>query len=123
MKIRVDGERSIRLESGGEELEIVAPAPGPGFSPLHMLAASLATCTLAVLNGWAAAAGLETAGLQLAVAWDYDEEPRRVRAFRLDLTWPGLPAERRAAALRAAHHCTVEATLVRATPVHVNLEP
>jgi uncharacterized OsmC-like protein len=112
MRILIRGEQEIVLEPGGADLEIEAAAPGLHFSPLHMLAASLATCTYAVLAGWAERAEIDVADLRLGITWDYVEDPYRVGEFRMALVWPGLPEPRRAAALQVASHCTVEHTLL-----------
>jgi uncharacterized OsmC-like protein len=111
MRVIVTGEEAIRVGAGGEGLEIELATPGLYFSPLHMLAASLAGCTLAVLHSWAMQGDLSTAGLEVALAWEYVENPFRVGRYDLTLHWPGLPEGRRAAARRVAEHCTVENTL------------
>lgn len=103
---------------GGSELAI---EPGEGahvhFSPLHMLAASLATCTASVLASWADQAELDPADLAIDLEWDYVDDPYRVGEYRLELSWPSLPENRRAAALLVAQHCTVEATLKHPTTI------
>jgi uncharacterized OsmC-like protein len=111
MRVIVTGEEAIRVGAGGEGLEIELAAPGLHFSPLHMLAASLASCTLAVLHAWAMQGDLPTADLEIALDWEYVDDPFRVGRYDLTLHWPGLPEGRRAAALRVAEHCTVKNTL------------
>lgn len=112
MLIRLDGETRIRVELGADAgLAVESGDEHVHFSPLHMLAASLATCTLAVLVAWAEHAKLDLDGLAVDVEWDYVEEPYRVGEYRMEIRWPGLAEERRAAALRVARHCTVEHTL------------
>jgi putative redox protein len=111
MRLILADEHRIQLKALDDpefELEAVG---GVSFSPLHMLAGSLGTCTAAVLTGWARQAELGTSGLELQVTWDYVDDPYRVGRFEVDIHWPELPEERRAAALRAAEHCTVEQTL------------
>nr|PZN90873.1 MAG: hypothetical protein DIU52_06125 [bacterium] len=76
-----------------------------------MLAASLATCTAAVVIGWAQRAGLPWADLSIEVEWEYVDDPYRVGRYDVTLRWPGLPPGREGAALRVAQHCTVENTL------------
>lgn len=121
MKLILQGEREIRLQAAGDELEIESPDPSVHFSPLHMLAASLATCTMSVLVGWAGQAQIDVAGLEIGLEWEYVEDPYRVGGYRMTIDWPGLPEPRRAAALRAAHQCTVENTLQHVTSVEVGL--
>jgi len=124
MQLLLEGERRIRLDlDGSAELSIDAGPEGTAFSPLHMLAASLATCTASVLLSWAEQASLATDGLTLTVDWEYVEDPYRVGGYRMALIWPGLPERRRAAALRVAEQCTVEQTLRLPTPVETRFEP
>lgn len=118
MRIEVRGETEITVRPAGDALEIEATEKG-AFGPLEMLAASLGTCTVAVLQSWARQAGLEDDGLVLTVRWDYVEDPYRVGAYRIEIAWPELPKERRTAARRVAAHCSVKNTL--ATPPEIQV--
>jgi uncharacterized OsmC-like protein len=112
MRIVVSSETEIQVQmTGGAELEIESSAPGLQFSPLHMLAASLATCTLSVLLSWAMQAGHDFNDLELGLSWEYVEDPYRVGSYAMEVRWPSLPVNRRDSALRVAQHCTVEHTL------------
>lgn len=111
MRLILADERRLQLKGLDEPGFEVEAVGGVSFSPLHMLAGSLATCTAAVLTGWARQAELDAGGLELDVGWEYVEDPYRVGRFEVDIRWPDLPEERRAAALRAAELCTVEQTL------------
>jgi uncharacterized OsmC-like protein len=112
VKLILEGETRIRLiYDDSLELGVESPDPLVHFSPLHMLAASLATCTMAVLLAWADTIRLGTDGLEVALEWDYAEGPYRVGEYRTRLTWPALPESRRPVALRIVEQCTVEATL------------
>ena len=111
MRIILDGEQELRVQATGFGLEVESTDPAVGFSPLHMLAASLATCTVSVLANWAAQAELELEDLEIGIAWEYVEDPYRVGRYDMVINWPSLPVPRRAAAERVARHCTVEHTL------------
>lgn len=119
MRIILSGETEIQVQLGGAQLEIETGAPGVTFSPLHMLAASLATCTLSVLLSWALPAGLEIEDLELRLTWEYVDEPYRVGNYDLSIHWPSLPANRREAALRVSQYCTVKNTL--AVPPRIDI--
>jgi uncharacterized OsmC-like protein len=111
MRLILEGEDRVRLTEvadAGFEIESVADV---ALSPFHMLAGSMATCTASVLAAWAVGSGLDTAGLQIGLGWDYAEDPYRVGRIQMEIRWPDLPEGRRAAALRAAEHCTVTQTL------------
>ena len=110
MKLFLESETRIRL-THENSLELAIEASQHHFSPLHMLAASLATCTMAVLLAWADTIKLDGSGLALTLEWSYAEGPYRVGEYRMSIDWPGLPERRRAVALRVAEQCTVDATL------------
>jgi uncharacterized OsmC-like protein len=122
MRIILESETSVRLAAGSEGV-VLEPARGVALSPFHLLAASLATCTWSVLMGWAGAASLDVAGLELVVAWEFGGDPVRVEEMRMGVEWPGLPAGRRGAAERAARQCTVHHTLEHGSRVVTRVLP
>lgn len=119
MRIVLESEHAIRLVPDDEAFGFEAREAG--LSPFHLLAASLATCTFSVLHGWAHHAGLDLEGLEIGVAWELGDDPVRVTGMDMDLHWAALPPERRAAAVRAAAHCTVHNTLSHATIVETRM--
>ena len=122
MRLILEGGQRIRLQGTGAGLEIESADPAVQFSPLHMLAASLATCTFSVLVGWAHQARLDVTGLEIGLEWEYYENPFRVGRYEMTVRWPGLPEERRTAALRVAEHCTVEQTLRIPPEIELRIE-
>jgi uncharacterized OsmC-like protein len=112
VKITLLSDERIRLEGGAGPLTIEADDPQRYYSPFHMLASSLATCVFSVLHSWADNASLSPEDLAIEVEWEFAEDPYRVGALRLELLWPSLPEQRRTAAERAAHLCTVHHTLL-----------
>ena len=111
MKITLISDDAIRLEPTDGPLTIEADTAERSYSPFHMLASALATCTMSVLYSWATHAGLSIDDLAIEVSWTFAERPHRVGDMRLSFTWPSLPENRRAAAKRAAALCTVHTTL------------
>jgi uncharacterized OsmC-like protein len=107
----LSGER-IRLDSQAGPMSIEAESAEMSYSPYHMLASALGTCTLSVLHAWATNAKLSTEGLALEVGWSFVEEPHRVGAMHVDIEWPGLPENRLTAARRVADLCTVKQTFL-----------
>lgn len=120
MKIILEAEDRILLQGVPGKMTIEAHSAEQTFSPFHMLAGSLATCTYSVLLSWAQHADLSTAELEIAVDWKFEEDPHRLGAMRMELRWPDLPEGRRVAAERAATMCTVHRALEE--PVHVTTE-
>lgn len=121
MAIQLTGEESIRL-TAAEPMLSIEPREGTTLSPFHMLAASLATCTYSVLHGYAEHAGLPMDGLAIEVAWELGGDPYRVTRMDMELDWPGLPENRRAAAVRAASHCTIHHTLEQGSDVETRVK-
>jgi uncharacterized OsmC-like protein len=112
LKITLLSDQSIRLEGATAPLTIEADDPQRYYSPFHMLASSLATCVYSVLHSWASNADLPTDDLLIEVEWSFVEDPYRVGDLKVELIWPSLPEQRRKAAERASHLCTVHNTLL-----------
>jgi uncharacterized OsmC-like protein len=119
MKITLVSEEEILLEDTGGTLTIEAPGYDWSYSPYHMLASSLASCTFSVLVSWAGHAKLPVEGLKLGVSWTFAEQPHRVGSLTLRIEWPSLPPERVKAAERAAALCPVHHTLSGGTSVTI----
>jgi uncharacterized OsmC-like protein len=93
------------------------------LSPFHLMAGSLASCTLVTVSSWAARAGLDPGGITVTVRWELAAEaPKRVERMEMVLGWPGLPEARIGAAERAATACPIHATLSRAAQVAHHVE-
>jgi uncharacterized OsmC-like protein len=121
VKITLTSEDSIRLEAVPGMLTIEAPSADRSYSPFHMLASSLATCTFSVLYSWASNANISVDDLVIDVRWRFVEEPHRVGDMTTTLTWPSLPPTRRAVAERVAALCTVHATLLHPPALRLEL--
>ena len=111
MKITLLGDDAIRLEPTAGMLTIEAASADVGYTPFHMLASGLATCTLSVLQSWATHAKVSADDLSLEVQWRFADDPHRVSNMAVILDWRSLPAERVATARRVAALCTIHATL------------
>jgi uncharacterized OsmC-like protein len=125
MKITLHGDDAIRLEPTPGTLTIEAPTADVGYSPFHMLASALASCTFSVLQSWATHKKLSVDDLVLDVQWKFTDDPHRVSDLDVSFTWPSLPADRNATAKRVAALCTVHATLMHppAVGIRASSEP
>src|SRR5438270_11551391 len=112
MKIILLSDDAIRLEPIPGPMTIEAVDAEQSYSPFHMLASALATCTFSVMEAWATHAGLGIDDLAVIVRWTFAEDPHRVDSLHVTFEWPSLPAKRYAAARRVAEMCTVHATLM-----------
>jgi uncharacterized OsmC-like protein len=121
MKIILLDDDAIRLEPTPGPLTIEAPSAEMSYSPFHMLASALATCTFSVMYSWATHATLSVDDLTIEVRWTFGDEPHRVTNLNVTFDWPSLPANRLGAARRVAELCTVHATLQH--PPHITIEP
>ena len=122
MKITLLSDDRIRLDSQAGPMSIEAESAEMTYSPYHMLASGLATCTYSVLASWGTHAKLPVDDLAIEVGWKFAEEPHRVGEMDVDVLWPSLPAERRNAAVRAAGLCTIKKTLELPPPVAVEVK-
>lgn len=121
MKIILLSEERIRLQGGAGPLSIEAESAETQYSPFHMLASGVATCTYSVLHSWATHAGLSADDLALEVGWSFADDPHRVGGMEVVLEWPSLPEGRRTAAERAAALCPVSKTLEHSTPIELRV--
>ena len=119
MKIILLSGDAIRLEPDPGPLTIEAPTAEMSYSPFHMLASGLATCTFSVMHSWATQAKLSTDDLTLEVQWRFGEDPHRVSDIGVIFDWPSLPANRLSAARRVAEMCTVHATLTHPPRIEI----
>jgi uncharacterized OsmC-like protein len=119
MKITLTGADAIRLEPTPGVLTIEAPTADTSYSPFHMLASALASCTFSVLQSWATHKKLSADDLVLDVQWKFADDPHRVSDLDVTFTWPSLPADRIATAKRVAALCTVHATLTHTPAIGI----
>jgi uncharacterized OsmC-like protein len=111
VKITLLSDDAIRLTPEPGPMTIEAQSIEQTYSPFHMLASSLATCTFSVMHSWATHADLQSDDLAIEVRWTFAEDPQRVGSMALTFEWPSLPERRLAAAKRVAEMCSVHATL------------
>lgn len=119
MKITLLSDDAIRLEPVPGALTIEAQSAEMQYSPFHMLASGLASCTFSVLYSWASHARLSVDDLTLEVHWRFADDPHRVSNMGVIFDWPSLPANRIAAAKRVAELCTVHATLTHPPQIDI----
>lgn len=123
MKITLLSDDRIRLDGKAGPLSVEADSAEMQYSPFHMLASGLATCTYSVLASWGTNARLPVDDLAIEVGWKFAEDPHRVSDMDVDVIWPSLPEERRNAAVRAAGLCTVKKTFEQPPRVGVGVNP
>ncbi|HEU0080170.1 MAG TPA: OsmC family protein [Longimicrobiaceae bacterium] len=111
MKITLLSDERIRLDGRAGPLSVEADSAEMQYSPFHMLARGLATCTSSVLASWGTLARRPIDDIAIEVGWTFAEDPHRVGSMDVDVIWPSLPEERRTAAVRAAGLCTIKKTL------------
>jgi uncharacterized OsmC-like protein len=111
VKITLLSDDAIRLTPDAGPMTIEAQSIEQTYSPFHMLASSVATCTFSVMHSWATHADLQSDDLAIEVRWTFAEDPQRVGSMTLTFEWPSLPERRLAAAKRVAEMCSIHATL------------
>ena len=122
MRITLEDESRIRLEMIGEGFEIASE--GASISPYHLLAGSLASCTVLMFDAWAKGSGIDLDPVKVFVSWEMSEErPKGVTSMDMEIRWPGLPAERVSAVERLVGLCPIHTTLKEGTDVSSRIEP
>ena len=116
MRMILEGELRIRLEMAGEGFEI--RSEDIAISPYHLLAGSLASCIVLLIEPWAERAGIDMALVIIAVSWKHvGAGDNRVKQMDVNLLWPGLPDSRKQVVQRLAEACPIHATLVSGTEI------
>jgi uncharacterized OsmC-like protein len=92
-------------------------------TPTEMFVGSLASCVAFYAGQFLQRHGLDRHGLSVSADFTMAaDRPARVAAVRLRIAVPaGVPAERRAALLAVASHCTVHNTVQHPPAVHIEL--
>ncbi|HKN57392.1 MAG TPA: OsmC family protein [Gemmatimonadaceae bacterium] len=119
MKITLTGEESLRLEPAPGMLTIEASSADRAYSPFHMVASGLGSCTFSVLQSWASNKNIGVDDLKIDVSWKFLEGEHRFEGMSVRLDWPSLSAELWPRALRAAQVCGVHQTLTHTVPISV----
>jgi putative redox protein len=91
-------------------------------TPTELLVASLASCVAFYARRYLARHGLPEDGLAVWAEFTMSSRPARVGHIDVHLTLPdAISAERRAALLAVASHCTVHNTLIEGPMVRIAL--
>ena len=116
MRMILEGELKIRLEMTGEGFEITSE--DIAISPYHLLAGSLASCIVLLIQPWAERSGIDLGPVIISVGWEHaGDRDNRVKHMDVQLRWPGLPDSRKQVVRRLAEACPIHATLVSGTEI------
>lgn len=121
------GDRFV-IEVRGHRIHVDQPVGDGGEdtapTPVELFAASLASCVAHYARRYLDRHGLPTHGLAVQATFAMAEDrPARVGRVHIQMHLPeGVPAERRAALLAVASHCTVHNTLEAPPEVVVALD-
>ncbi len=116
MRMILEGELKIRLEMTGRGFEITSE--DIAISPYHLLAGSLASCIVLLIQPWAEHVGIDIAPVIIAVGWEHvGAGDNRVKQMDVNLSWPGLPESRKQVVQRLAEACPIHGTLVSGTEI------
>ncbi len=116
MNMILESELGIRLEMSGQGFEITSE--DIAISPYHLLAGSLASCIVLLIQPWAERSGIDLGPVIIAVSWEHmGAGDNRVKQMEVDLSWPGLPDSRKKVVQRLAEVCPIHATLTSGTVI------
>ncbi len=116
MRMILESELRIRLEVAGDGFAIASD--DTAISPYHLLAGSLASCIVLLIQPWAERVGIDLGPVVISVGWEHaGDRDNRVKRMDVDLRWPGLPGSRKPVVQRLAEACPIHATLVSGTVI------
>ena len=121
------GGESYAITTRGHAMLTDQPASAGGAdaapTPTELLVAALASCVAFYTGGYLVRHGLDRDGLRVNAGFAMAaDRPARVGAIQLRVIVPGgVPAERRAALLAVASHCTVHNTLRQEPGIAIDL--
>ncbi len=116
MNMILESELRIRLEMAGEGFAITSE--DIAISPYHLLAGSLASCIVLLIQPWAERSGIDPGPVIISVGWEHaGDRDNRVKHMDVNLSWPGLPDSRKPVVQRLAEACPIHATLVSGTVI------
>lgn len=116
MQLTVVDDQEIRLDVGEHH---PLTMQGTTWGAFHLLAASLAVCTAAVLREYATTAQFTLEPFAIVVRWHMAERPRRADRFDVHLVLgPHVPPSRHDALVRAAEQCPVHQTLAHGMEIN-----
>ena len=116
MRMILEGELKIRLDMTGQGFEITSE--DIAISPYHLLAGSLASCIVLLIEPWAERVGIDMAPIIIAVSWEHmGAGDNRVKQMHVNLSWPGLPDSRKQVVQRLAEACPINGTLMSGTEI------
>ena len=126
--VRVEHQRGDRFRIGVRQhrFEVDQPEGDGGTdvapTPTELFVASLASCVAFYARRYLSRHGLSTDGLVVTATFTMADRPARVGEIQVEVSLPrGVPAERQAALLAVASHCTVHNTLEQPPKVTIEL--
>lgn len=126
--VRVEHEEGDRFRIGVRQhvLQVDQPEGDGGTdvapTPTELFVASLASCVAFYARRYLSRHHLPTDGLAVTATFTMADRPARVAEINVEVAVPeGVPAERRAALLAVASHCTVHNTLEQPPQVTIGM--
>ena len=115
------------ITARGHHLQVDQPTADGGTgaapTPTDLFVASMASCVAFYCRRFLVRHRMCDQGLRVTAEFSLAERPARVGQIRLSIRLPGpVPAERRAALLAVASHCTVHNSLERPPAVSIALD-
>lgn len=119
------GDR-FAIDVRGHTLLVDQPADAGGTdtapTPTELFVAGLASCVAFYARRYLARHQFDSSGLTVSASYEVGGRPTRVHRISIVVTPPvDLPAERRAAFLAVASHCTVHNTLTEPSDIEIAL--
>lgn len=107
-------EYSVRLRGHGLTCDMSEKEGGrdAGPSPVELLGCALGACIATMVQGYCDMKGYTDGQVEVSLALELADDPKRVAGFVVDVELPGdVPENRMTAIRKIAEHCPVHATL------------
>ena len=113
MKIFFPGNQKVYADYQGITIQtdqsVQSGGEGSAPAPFDLFLASMGTCVGIYVLRFCQARKLDTEGLEIIQAWDYDRETRLIKTINFDIKLPsGFPEKYHDAIIKTANLCAVK---------------
>lgn len=122
MKIHLAAETEQYLSEFEEDgFDLTLESEALYYGAIAMFVTSLGKCTYAVLNSYAMRLNVVPDNIETQLNWAFEFDPTVISKIEMKISWPELPESRKKAVARAAHKCTIHATIKSCVEITVSV--
>ena len=125
IEVRFPGDVQVEAHIRGFVISTDQPEKSGGNnsapSPFELFTSSIATCAGYFAVKFCRARNIDTAGMSLKMAYDWDKESKRYPKMSVELTLPeGFPEKYRGAIIKAMDQCVVKKHILEAPEFEIS---